>query len=69
MSQDALKLLNVTENDRLDVLKRYNVSPKCLQDIIYSIQEWYGKQPHLPKGKLGNHFKYFVLKQAPVKLV
>ncbi|XP_013143279.1 PREDICTED: alpha-tocopherol transfer protein-like [Papilio polytes] len=71
LSQDALKLLNVTENDRLDVLKRYNVSPKGLQDIIYSIQEWYEKQPHLPKGKLDSHmiFQHLMLKGFSIEEV
>ncbi|XP_013167567.1 PREDICTED: alpha-tocopherol transfer protein-like [Papilio xuthus] len=71
LSRDVPKLLNVTENDRFDVLKRYNVSSKGLQDIIYSIQEWYEKQPHLPKGKLDNHmiFQHLMLKGFSIEEV
>ncbi|CAG5022654.1 unnamed protein product [Parnassius apollo] len=52
LSQNVGKLLNVTPDDKDAVLRHYKISSKGLQEIVNSIQEWYGKQLHLPRGQL-----------------
>ncbi|CAK1590212.1 unnamed protein product [Parnassius mnemosyne] len=52
LSQNVEKLLNVTPDDLDAVLRHYKITPKGLQEIVISIQEWYEKQHHLPQGQL-----------------
>ncbi|KPJ11584.1 hypothetical protein RR48_08326 [Papilio machaon] len=52
LSYGTEKLLQVTQHDMDVVLKKYNVTHKQVQEIVDLIQDWYEKQPHLPKNKL-----------------
>ncbi|XP_068623770.1 alpha-tocopherol transfer protein-like [Battus philenor] len=71
LSQNVTKLLNVTADDRRYIFKHNNISPKGLQDIILSIEEWYEKQPHLPKGQLSRQMivQHLILKAFKIEEV
>ncbi|XP_013168046.1 PREDICTED: alpha-tocopherol transfer protein-like [Papilio xuthus] len=61
LSRDEEKLLRVSLQDVHVFLKKYNVTEKQLQEIIASIQDWYEKQPHLPKIKLDDRVMFRLL--------
>nr|NP_001299303.1 alpha-tocopherol transfer protein-like [Papilio xuthus]BAM19383.1 CRAL/TRIO domain-containing protein [Papilio xuthus] len=61
LSRDEEKLLRVSLQDVDVFLKKYNVTERQLQEIIASIQDWYEKQPHLPKIKLDDRVMFRLL--------